>query len=758
MALAQLVRANYNSSEGDAMSHSDIKSQLRVPDVTERFRGSAGERELVKEQIKLGKSPAEIERQDRVKGRVVDLGIKEEVATQFARSVKAAVDTREARAVKRPKNPGLERIIGENDLLSSVFLERGAEASKSVCCILERGTRIGTGFLVAPRVLLTNAHVIPDAETAATCVAEFNYEDRLIGVGIEPTVVFRLAPQELFYTSPEDELDYTLVAVQPTSDSNALSHFGFLRLDPSVANALRGECLNILQHPNGAPKRVALRQNRFTALLERYVHYESDTLPGSSGSPVFNDQWQVICLHHAGVPLKDSDGNIMTVDNRIWDPDTDDDALIKWIGNEGIRISRIVADVDRRVAEEHDEWPDLLAEFPRSTPFPPNSEEQLGKPDDAVAAVDTIPTRNRKRTRFQFGAGKKRRAACRRSSAHDGGDPRSVTVTVRVGDSDPIVVKLGRTAADAGMARKKKDQSAAGSSVAGADAARTDLASLVERGLRNLERAQTRTYYEKDRDKAEKAEYYRDIDSDSDSLFDDLQQLVTETHTKRLSYKVARIEHLYGWVDLQRDKKVRSIYSDERFNPKRFITEDFTIERRVEKIVESRRAREGNLSPQALERLRAALEAQEPFNCEHVVPQSWFGNDAPMQGDLHHLFSCESKCNSFRGNRPYKDFGKFSIELEADRPKCGFSEDGMFEPFMGKGKVARATLYFLLRYAGEFENQYDQNDEIATLLEWHEQAAVTEHELHRNLAIADIQKNRNPFIDHPEWARLVFDV
>ena len=70
-------------------------------------------------------------------------------------------------------------------------------------------------------------------------------------------------------------------------------------------DALRGECLNILQNPNGAPKRVALRQNRFTALLERFVHYESDTLPGSSGSPVFNDQWQVICLHHAGVPLMD---------------------------------------------------------------------------------------------------------------------------------------------------------------------------------------------------------------------------------------------------------------------------------------------------------------------------------------------------------------------------------------------------------------------------------------------------------------------
>jgi endonuclease I len=612
--------------------------------------------------------------------------------------------------------------------------------------------------------LLTNAHVIPDADSAEACVAEFNYEDRLIGEGLERTIVFRLAPQHLFYSSPEDELDYTLVAVEPKSGDNALSEFGFLRLETSVANALRGECLNILQHPNGAPKRVALRQNRFTALLERYVHYESDTLPGSSGSPVFNDQWQVICLHHAGVPLKDSDGNIMTVDNRVWNSETDDDALIKWIGNEGIRISRIVADVDRQVVEEHDEWPDLLAEFPRSTPFPPNSEEQLGKPGDAVEATDKIPTRGRKDTRTKVVTGKKRIALQRRiavqrdRSEHDGGDPRTVTVTVRLGDSAPVVVKIVPDAPDASVARRTRDVASGRRPDAGPDAAATDSASLVERGLRNLERAQTRTYYEKDRDKAEKAEYYRDVDPDSDSLFEDLQQLVTETHTKQLSYKVARIEHLYAWVDLQRDKKVRSIYSDERFNPKRFITEDFTIERRVEKIVESRRAREGNLSPAALERLTAALEAQEPFNCEHVVPQSWFGNDAPMQGDLHHLYSCESKCNSFRGNRPYNDFGKFSIEQEADRPKCGFSEEGLFEPFMGKGKVARATLYFLLRYAGEFENQYEQDDEIATLLEWHEQMAVTEHELHRNLAIADIQQNRNPFIDHPDWARLAFDV
>jgi endonuclease I len=76
---------------------------------------------------------------------------------------------------------------------------------------------------------------------------------------------------------------------------------------------------------------------------------------------------------------------------------------------------------------------------------------------------------------------------------------------------------------------------------------------------------------------------------------------------------------------------------------------------------------------------------------------------------------------------------------------------------MGKGKVARATFYFLVRYAGQFENMYDDvEDAMETLLDWHERSEVTKHELHRNQAIFEIQGNRNPFIDHPEWARKIF--
>ena len=89
------------------------------------------------------------------------------------------------------------------------------------------------------------------------------------------------------------------------------------------------------------------------------------------------------------------------------------------------------------------------------------------------------------------------------------------------------------------------------------------------------------------------------------------------------------------------------------------------------------------------------------MNCEHVVPQSWFDKAEPMRSDLHHLFACEPGCNSFRGNVPY---WQFPSDEEVERYLCGRRETGKFEPEHGKGPVARATLYFLVRYPGEIGN------------------------------------------------------
>ncbi len=72
--------------------------------------------------------------------------------------------------------------------------------------------------------------------------------------------------------------------------------------------------------------------------------------------------------------------------------------------------------------------------------------------------------------------------------------------------------------------------------------------------------------------------------------------------------------------------------------------------------------------PSELAAEAAAIEAALPYNCEHVVPQSWFGEDEPMRGDIHHLFACEFGCNSFRGNFPYFDFPDTQ---EVVRDACG---------------------------------------------------------------------------------------
>ena len=149
--------------------------------------------------------------------------------------------------------------------------------------------------------MLTNNHVLGDAATAAASLVEFNVQDGLDGRPLSPAA-FRLAPGDFFLTSTE--LDCTLVAVQPRAESgDDLESLGWnappLDDDDPV---LVEEYVNIIQHPGGRPKQVALRDNQIIDLLPEFLHYRTDTEPGSSGSPVFNDQWELAGLHHSGVP------------------------------------------------------------------------------------------------------------------------------------------------------------------------------------------------------------------------------------------------------------------------------------------------------------------------------------------------------------------------------------------------------------------------------------------------------------------------
>ncbi|WP_283137788.1 DNA/RNA non-specific endonuclease [Rhizohabitans arisaemae] len=217
----------------------------------------------------------------------------------------------------------LERIIQTNDLLPVGYLEGGAVAARAVGRVVIRDVRgrptgYGTGSLVSPELLLTNHHVLTDAATAGQSVVEFDYQDGVDGRPLPPQR-FSLDPDRFFFA--DEQLDFALVAVK--AGPGELARFGFNRMMAAEGKAIVGDFVTIVQHPGGERKQVALRENRIVDILELFLHYQTDTEPGSSGSPVFNDQWEIVALHHAGVP----------------DPDRDD---FGGVINEGVRVSRLL--------------------------------------------------------------------------------------------------------------------------------------------------------------------------------------------------------------------------------------------------------------------------------------------------------------------------------------------------------------------------------------------------------------------------------
>jgi endonuclease G len=125
-----------------------------------------------------------------------------------------------------------------------------------------------------------------------------------------------------------------------------------IQVPPLIASkgkALKGDPVNIIQHPEGAPKQYATVNNQLLDLRDDgFLLYETDTLEGSSGSPVFNRHWETIGLHHCGVPQMEG-GLLVTQDGRRVPPDAEvADSDLIWIANEGVRISAIVQSLASR--------------------------------------------------------------------------------------------------------------------------------------------------------------------------------------------------------------------------------------------------------------------------------------------------------------------------------------------------------------------------------------------------------------------------
>jgi V8-like Glu-specific endopeptidase len=312
-----------------------------------RWQSRRGERDLKRSKLEAG-LVVEVESKERIQKRLERLA----TAATKEKALRATVRTGSGvgTAGVSPTSflidtVGFERVVGKSDFLGMDFLELALGVSRFVGRIQirsrpGRSDGLGTGFMVSPRLLMTNNHVLRTREDAFYSEVEFDYQYDRYG-RLLPVVVYGLEPQTFFITSKD--LDFTLVAVRERSLENIeLKRYGWNRLIGEQGKALLGDSLNIIQHPKGEAKQIVLRSNQLMDLFDDFAHYVTDTEPGSSGSPVYNDQWEVVALHHSGVP-KMENGQYIAKDGSIWQHGMDPDEL-EWVANEGVVLQKLLED------------------------------------------------------------------------------------------------------------------------------------------------------------------------------------------------------------------------------------------------------------------------------------------------------------------------------------------------------------------------------------------------------------------------------
>ncbi len=205
-----------------------------------------------------------------------------------------------------------EAIIHTDDMVGFAFMELGVKAALAVAKLqvpsyqnnaarkLPNGDNmvfLGTGWLLTPSLLMTNHHVInargegeADASEAdftlqaKGTVVQYDFNSDSVQ-GSEATAV----SLEAFHAG----LDYAILRI-PDSGRAPLK-----RAVQAIASAASPVAVNIIQHPGGRSKRYAIRNNLVCAVTATELRYFTDTEGGSSGSPVFNDNWEVVGLHRA---------------------------------------------------------------------------------------------------------------------------------------------------------------------------------------------------------------------------------------------------------------------------------------------------------------------------------------------------------------------------------------------------------------------------------------------------------------------------
>lgn len=186
-----------------------------------------------------------------------------------------------------------EKLHTVNNLVPVSFLEKGVMIAQSVGKI-RTPAGSGSGTLIGRNLMLTNNHVIDNADAAQASTVDFRFERDIHGV-MRP--IERRKIVDLIVT--HEKLDYSVVQLE----GNPGDEFGFVDITtpntPTPGHPENGYPI-IIQHPGGGEKMVAVTDNHVIGVQSPMFHYTTDTMGGTSGSLVFSHDWKPMGLHRAG--------------------------------------------------------------------------------------------------------------------------------------------------------------------------------------------------------------------------------------------------------------------------------------------------------------------------------------------------------------------------------------------------------------------------------------------------------------------------
>jgi hypothetical protein len=213
---------------------------------------------------------------------------------------------------------GLEAILGEDTFQTLAWYQRGLTRARAVARIgIDATDGAGTGFLVnacdldpslSGQLLITNHHVVP--------VMIPNLQRVIVIFEALSGIARTFAVEEILWTSEPDKLDATVLRLKGTVEG--VEPYPMCTPPPPLIESKPR--LYIIGHPKGGTMQFSISDNLIIDYEEPKVHYRTPTTYGSSGSPVFDSEWNLFALHHGFVNRKLPEDVVYSANEGLYFP------------------------------------------------------------------------------------------------------------------------------------------------------------------------------------------------------------------------------------------------------------------------------------------------------------------------------------------------------------------------------------------------------------------------------------------------------